>query len=225
MSYNGATVHSGFKGAIMSNLLEQAVPPQQSDTTTIPLGLCQCGCGQRTTLAPQGNARRQNIKGQPQRYIKYHRPLFTFDSLPATRICRMCAEEKPIEQFGFVKNGKPILYSYCRPCSVEKQRQLPLEYRLVQHAARRAKKKHVPFSLKRGDFEIPTYCPILGMQMKQNRDHGKDDSFSIDEIIPGVGYVKGNVQVVSNKANIMKSNASRDQLLAFADWVYRTYRG
>lgn len=41
---------------------------------TIPLGLCQCGCGQRTTV-PAGTDRRWNrIKGVPMRYVQGHNP-------------------------------------------------------------------------------------------------------------------------------------------------------
>jgi hypothetical protein len=39
----------------------------------IPLGLCQCGCGQRTTPADATRQNRQQIKGQPQRFVRGHR--------------------------------------------------------------------------------------------------------------------------------------------------------
>lgn len=35
---------------------------------------------------------------------------------------------------------------------------------------------------------------------------------SLDKIIPKLGYVKGNVWVVSNKANRIKSNATIEEL-------------
>lgn len=38
----------------------------------IPLGLCQCGCGQKTTLAQQSHTRRGWVKGQPHRFIAKH---------------------------------------------------------------------------------------------------------------------------------------------------------
>ena len=44
----------------------------------IPLGLCQCGCGEETNICPVNCVSRGFIKGQPFRFIKSHgnaRPL------------------------------------------------------------------------------------------------------------------------------------------------------
>ena len=38
-----------------------------------------------------------------------------------------------------------------------------------------------------------------------------------------LGYVRGNVTVMSMKANIMKGDATPEELLQFAEWVLRTY--
>jgi len=35
-------------------------------------GLCECGCGRLTKLAPQTDKQRGNIKGQPQRFLSGH---------------------------------------------------------------------------------------------------------------------------------------------------------
>lgn len=40
----------------------------------------------------------------------------------------------------------------------------------------------------------------------------QNDSPTIDKIIPNLGYVKGNVWVISAKANRMKSNATVEEL-------------
>lgn len=41
---------------------------------TIPRGLCQCGCGRRTTIAKENVRTRGIVKGQPMRYVSGHGP-------------------------------------------------------------------------------------------------------------------------------------------------------
>lgn len=38
----------------------------------IPRGLCQCGCGARTTIATKNNTRDGYVKGEPRRYLDGH---------------------------------------------------------------------------------------------------------------------------------------------------------
>lgn len=48
--------------------------------STIPLGLCQCGCGQTTRVTERSCASRGLVRGQPRRYVQGHgssRPLET----------------------------------------------------------------------------------------------------------------------------------------------------
>ena len=41
-------------------------------TGDIPLGLCQCGCGQPTTISKQNHTKYGYVKGQPKRFIDGH---------------------------------------------------------------------------------------------------------------------------------------------------------
>lgn len=95
------------------------------------------------------------------------------------------------------------------------------EQMLLSAARSRAKKKNIPFSLTVKDIVIPEVCPVLGIPLVRHFDQhgGLDDSPSIDRIIPELGYVEGNIQVISRLANNMKSNASPEQLLLFAKWI------
>lgn len=97
---------------------------------------------------------------------------------------------------------------------------------LVSVARQRAKKKNIVFNISRNDVTIPKYCPILGIKLETNRvgiGGGLDNSFSLDRLNPNDGYIPGNVQVISRLANNMKSTATPEQLLKFADWIYKTY--
>jgi hypothetical protein len=67
-------------------------------------------------------------------------------------------------------------------------------------------------------------CPVLGIPLKRNTGPVGRNSYTVDQIIPGIGYVLGNIQVISFRANAMKQDASPEELIRFADWVYRTYR-
>ncbi len=93
------------------------------------------------------------------------------------------------------------------------------ERSLVRRAKVRARVKCVAFSLTERDITIPKVCPILRIPIFKGNGKICANSPSLDEIIPGRGYVVGNVQVISNKANCMKHNATPEELLTFARWV------
>lgn len=79
----------------------------------------------------------------------------------------------------------------------------------IYNAAKvRAKKKGVPFDISKLDISIPRYCPILGIELKMGKEYARDYSPSLDKINPELGYIKGNIMIISHKANTMKSNAT-----------------
>jgi len=99
------------------------------------------------------------------------------------------------------------------------------ELGMVIRARRRAKKYNVPFDVGVEDIHIPKRCPILGIKLEHaiGRSGGKPNSPSLDRVIPKLGYVRGNIQVVSGLANRLKSDATPKELLRFAKWVMKTY--
>jgi hypothetical protein len=89
----------------------------------------------------------------------------------------------------------------------------------------RAKKRGLEFTLKLEDVIVPEYCPILGIKLEHSTGHGgKIHSPSIDRIDNARGYTPDNIQVISTLANQMKSSATPEQLLMFAEWVLKTYK-
>lgn len=91
---------------------------------------------------------------------------------------------------------------------------------LIVYARYRAKRKGVPFSLTLDDIPVPSHCPILGTALDFSGDQSTYPS--IDRIKPELGYIPGNVWVISAKANAMKWNASPEELLAFSRyWLNR----
>lgn len=89
----------------------------------------------------------------------------------------------------------------------------------------RANRAGLPFNLELSDIVIPERCPILDIPMKRNIGglSRAQDSPSIDRIVPALGYVKGNIHVISMRANVMKNDATPEQLRKFAEWVLKTY--
>lgn len=86
---------------------------------------------------------------------------------------------------------------------------------MVSQAKYRATKYGLPFDLTEDDIEIPDRCPVLGEKLR----HADNDwSPSVDRLIPHLGYVRGNVRVVSRRANVIKSNATAAELLRVAFW-------
>ena len=94
---------------------------------------------------------------------------------------------------------------------------------LFDRAKKRAKAKKLDFNLQVSDIVIPAFCPVLGIPISIGKKTIQPNSPSLDRIIPELGYVKGNVQVISARANAMKNDASRDELLRFAGWVVGAY--
>lgn len=87
----------------------------------------------------------------------------------------------------------------------------------------RAKKQNVPFEIDIVDIIIPKYCPVLGIELIINRGRCRDNSPSLDKIIPELGYVKGNIAVISHKANTIKNNSSIDDLIKIYNYYCKDY--
>lgn len=95
-------------------------------------------------------------------------------------------------------------------------------------AKSRAKIRGIEFNIDKSDIEIPIICPILGIpiikEYKKGKKHGpSSNSPSLDRIDNSKGYVKGNVRVISHKANTMKHNATKEELIMFAKWIMEVY--
>jgi hypothetical protein len=91
--------------------------------------------------------------------------------------------------------------------------------RLIYSAKHRAKSLGLPFDIDCEDIVLPEYCPVLKIKLNIDCNVQSRNSPSIDRIIPMLGYVKGNIQVISWQANTMKNNASVEELKNFATWV------
>lgn len=82
-------------------------------------------------------------------------------------------------------------------------------------AKSRAKQKGIKFDIALEDIpDKPDLCPILGIPLKVHEGFSgwHDDSPSLDRIVNEKGYVKGNIRIISNRANRLKLDATFDEL-------------
>jgi hypothetical protein len=108
-----------------------------------------------------------------------------------------------------------------------KRRMLDPRRALVMMKRAACKRTGIPFDLNLMlSIPCPESCPALGTPISFQMGAGHRDTAntaSYDQIIPGKGYVVGNVVVVSKRANAMKSNATPHELLRFAEWIISEY--
>lgn len=90
------------------------------------------------------------------------------------------------------------------------------KYWMVRIKAR-AQKNGIPFDLTLEDFEIPFECPALGIPLIISDPH-KLQSPSMDRLDPTKGYIKGNVRVISYRANQVKSNSTVQEMEKVLNW-------
>ena len=92
---------------------------------------------------------------------------------------------------------------------------------LLQAARKRAKAKGIDCTITVDDIVIPLECPVFGFALTKSDGRFSPTSPSLDRIDVSKGYVPGNVQVISMKANTMKNNATPEELRRFATWVLK----
>jgi len=103
----------------------------------------------------------------------------------------------------------------------------PKKY-ILSRARGRAKIEGLPFEIEETDFEIPEYCPVfpeLRLAFSVGRGTRPDNIPTLDKIIPSLGYVPGNVAIISMRANRLKSDASLLELERIVAWVKKETQG
>lgn len=132
------------------------------------------------------------------------------------RECTRCGEFYPVTN----------AMSICGKCNSTRVKNRPQEDRMLNRASQRARKSGLECTIRTDDIKIPETCPILGMPLIHHvgSPGGKPNSPALDRIDNELGYVPGNVRVISHLANMMKSCANEEQLVRFAEWVIDEYK-
>ena len=153
--------------------------------------------------------------------------------------CISCGIIKSITEFYKSKNSKDGMRHTCKNCmklsarnynrsdeakfmAIErdknKWRDSP-ERMLLSNARFRAKKNNIEFSLNRDDIVIPNVCPVLGIPIIIGSGKVNYNSPSIDRIDSSKGYTKKNSRIISWRANVVKSDASLDELVMILSYM------
>ena len=141
--------------------------------------------------------------------------------------CKYCKENKRFDKFRQVnknihlgrkkKGGWTDIegnkrYAYCKYCETVRQKVKRDErpaHRLFLLAKRRAKKEKLNFDITTEYLEEiwpkNNKCPILGTEFKSGIEN-KNQLPTVDKVKREKGYIKGNVAIISFRANSIKSD-------------------
>lgn len=96
---------------------------------------------------------------------------------------------------------------------------LSREYSMWKASRIRASKKKISHDIDLLDIVIPEFCPVFGIQLRKDNKTLEENSPTLDRIDPARGYVKGNVCVISWKANTIKSFGTAEEHRRIADYI------
>lgn len=123
----------------------------------------------------------------------------------STSACVVCAREKVKRQARYTE-----AYMYLRTpegCVAQ----------LLRNAKARAKVSGLEYNLTLTDVPWAAVCPLLGIPLHVNSGKCGPNSPTLDRIDNSKGYVSGNVQIISFRANTIKNNATIDELKRLLD--------
>jgi len=86
----------------------------------------------------------------------------------------------------------------------------------------RAKKRGWEFSITADDLELPEFCPVLGMKLVARKGIDARTSPcapSVDRFDNSKGYIPGNVRVISARANVLKNDATLEEVRAILRYM------
>lgn len=159
-----------------------------------------------------------------QRWLKHGDPLIKKQVLASEypkgkKWCSGCKSFKNIK-----KHFSPTGYS-CKECNnirvTHCRKTRPERFMLIRSRAR-AKKLGLEFNLEESDIVIPKICPVLGIPLyfsNTGKKGATDNTPTLDRVDNSKGYLKGNVFVISSRANLLKRDAEEWELRAIADYM------
>lgn len=141
------------------------------------------------------------------------------------KICASCKLELRQNRFSRIdkSDASKGLRPICKTCSAEKakkerdRRKNNWKYKpalsMLNNSKQRAKAKGIEHTLTINDIIIPDYCPVLGIKLETGDRKKHWNAPSIDRVDNTKGYVKDNILIMSVRANMIKKDATIEELV------------
>lgn len=149
--------------------------------------------------------------------------------------CETCKEFKRPHEFSYLDKKDPSKghRSSCKTCNAIKaerereRRKSNWKYKpalhMLNNSKQRAKAKGLLHTLTIDDIIIPDVCPILGIKLEVGDRKAHYNAPSIDRIDNSKGYTKDNIMIVSCRANMLKKDATIDELIKIGKYFERVF--
>ena len=159
-------------------------------------------------------------------YRKNKRSTYNEAGVLIQKDCPRCNLMLDIECFSVSRHNVDGYCSLCRGCTkkfrLARDNTDARKRLLLSRVKHSAKAQGLPFNLTLDDIVVPTHCPVFNIQLEFGRSTTdktwRDNSPSLDRIVPSLGYVRGNVIVVSYRVNRIKNDSSVEELCAVAEF-------
>ena len=153
------------------------------------------------------------------------------------KVCTKCKEHKLLSEFSKGIRHKDGLTYKCKSCHKEYNDNACPVKRWFTAKKSHAKQSGIEFTIEPEDIpgvkirrfksrnghwtweatQYPKVCTVLGIKLDWGMNGLTNNSPSLDRN-PNFGYVKGKVEMMSHLANIMKNNATPEQLKQFSEY-------
>ena len=149
------------------------------------------------------------------------------------KVCGECNQSLNLNKFSLIEkwNINSGTKDFCKKCSktIQQTEKLNRDWKvdvaklLYKNIKSRCKRIGREFSIELDDIIIPKKCPVFGFDLKREDRETWMCAPSVDRIDSSKGYIKGNVTVVSRRANILKRDATVEELEQLFNY-YKTLR-
>ena len=149
------------------------------------------------------------------------------------KVCDNCEQSLNLNKFSLIEkwNINSDTKNTCKKCSIKIKQTEKLNRDWKVDAAKllysniksRCKRIGREFSIELEDILIPEKCPVFGFDLKREDRQTWMCAPSVDRIDSSKGYIKGNITVVSRRANIIKRDATIQELEQLFNY-YKTLR-